>query len=435
MSIKMKDVFVVGFALFAMFFGAGNLIFPPYLGVQAGPQWFISFIAFLFADGGLSLLGVIALTKTDGDMEALFSRAGRKLGICLGSIMMICIGPLLAVPRTAATTYEVGILPTIGPGFNQILFSIIFFIIVLVLTIRPSKVVDIVGAFLTPALLVCLAILIIKGIVNPLGQIADRVLIDNVFVSGINDGYQTMDSMAACIFASIIITSIKSKGYEGQNMIKATIMAGIVAVIGMALVYGGLAYLGATVNTLYGTDVDRTKLTVDITHMILGDTGKVILGVIIGLACLTTAIGVSSACGKFFEETSRGKIKYEYTVTVVCVFATIISNFGVNQILNIAAPILGAIYPAVVVYIFMGLFNNKIKNNNMFIFGVWSALIVGILAVLPTLKMFANVGILKSIGSLLNSLPGNQIGFFWLIPVILFIIIGHFVPDKKKASV
>ncbi len=123
-TIRVKDVFVVGFALFAMFFGAGNLIFPPYLGVVSGNKWWISFLGFLFADAGLSLLVIISLTKFNGEMDALFNRVGKRFAAIMGSVIVICIGPLIAVPRTAATTYEVGILPTIGPGFNRIIFSI-----------------------------------------------------------------------------------------------------------------------------------------------------------------------------------------------------------------------------------------------------------------------------------------------------------------------
>ncbi len=200
-KVEFKDLMVVGFALFAMFFGAGNLIFPPYLGVESGSSWFTGFVGFLFADGGLALLAVIAATRFRGDTSKMFDRAGHKLSVVLGSAIVICIGPLLAIPRTAATTYEMGILPTIGPGFNAsaivicigpllaiprtaattyemgilptigpgfnaILFSVIFFALTLVLTIKPSKVVDIVGQFLTPALLIALAILIVKGVIK-----------------------------------------------------------------------------------------------------------------------------------------------------------------------------------------------------------------------------------------------------------------------------
>ena len=433
MSIKFKDIIVIGFALFAMFFGAGNLIFPPYLGVITGQEWYQGFLAFLFADGGLALLGVIALTRTNGDMKKLFTRAGTGVGILIGTAMILCIGPFLAIPRTAATTFEIGIVPTLGNSINPIIFSIVFFAITLLLTIRPSKVVDIVGAFLTPALLICLIVLIVKGIVVPIGHPIDRVLVPSSIIEGIFDGYQTMDGMAACIFAGIIISSVAQKGYtDKSSMVKATIMAGIVAFLGMAIVYGGLTYLGASVSSQFGADAERTGLVVYITNAILGSTGKVIVAIIVALACLTTAIGLTTACGNYFEELSNGKVKYTVTVVVVSVFSAVVSNFGVDQIIQIAAPILGMIYPAVVTYIFLGLLNDVIKNNNVFRFAIWGALILGIISQLGSIAALKNVKFLVNAAKFMNTWPGHQFGFFWVVPVVVLAVLGLFVKSKSE---
>lgn len=434
MSIKFKDIVVIGFALFAMFFGAGNLIFPPFLGVISGTKWFVSFMAFLFADGGLALLGVIAATGTQGDMMAFFGRAGKKLGIVIASLTILCIGPFVAIPRTAATTYEIGIVPNFGHSLSPIVFAIIFFVIVLVLTIKPSKVVDIIGAFLTPVLLICLAVLIIKGIVSPLGAPLDRTLVDNVFISGINDGYQTLDGMAGAVFAGIVIASVKQKGYtEKKVLVKATILAGIVAVVGLALVYGGLTYLGATVSPQYDNTVERTTLVISITQAILGGPGKVILGLVVGLACLTTAIGLTSACGNYFSDLTEGKLKYEVIVVVVCVFSAIISNFGVDKIIQIAAPLLYMMYPAVVTLILLGLIHTKIQNKNVYVLASWVALILGVAHELSTVPLFAKVSVLASLTEALNKLPGHSVGFYWIIPVLVAAIVGKFIAAKKEA--
>lgn len=434
MSIKFKDIVVIGFALFAMFFGAGNLIFPPFLGVISGTKWFVSFMAFLFADGGLALLGVIAATGTQGDMMAFFGRAGKKLGIVIASITILCIGPFVAIPRTAATTYEIGIVPNFGHSLSPIVFAIIFFVIVLVLTIKPSKVVDIIGAFLTPVLLICLAVLIIKGIVSPLGAPLDRTLVDNVFISGINDGYQTLDGMAGAVFAGIVIASVKQKGYtEKKVLVKATILAGVVAVVGLALVYGGLTYLGATVSPQYDNTVERTTLVISITQAILGGPGKVILGLVVGLACLTTAIGLTSSCGNYFSDLTEGKLKYEVIVVVVCVFSAIVSNFGVDKIIQIAAPLLYMMYPAVVTLILLGLIHTKIQNKNVYVLASWVALILGVAHELSTVPLFAKVGVLASLTEALNKLPGHSVGFYWIIPVLVAAIVGKFIAAKKEA--
>jgi branched-chain amino acid transport system II carrier protein len=391
-------------------------------------------MAFLFADGGLALLGVIAATGTQGDMMAFFGRAGKKLGIVIASLTILCIGPFVAIPRTAATTYEIGIVPNFGHSLSPIVFAIIFFVIVLVLTIKPSKVVDIIGAFLTPVLLICLAVLIVKGIVSPLGAPLDRTLVDNVFISGINDGYQTLDGMAGAVFAGIVIASVKQKGYtEKKVLVKATILAGIVAVVGLALVYGGLTYLGATVSPQYDNTVERTTLVISITQAILGGPGKVILGLVVGLACLTTAIGLTSACGNYFSDLTEGKLKYEVIVVVVCVFSAIISNFGVDKIIQIAAPLLYMMYPAVVTLILLGLIHTKIQNKNVYVLASWVALILGVAHELSTVPLFAKVGVLASLTEALNKLPGHSVGFYWIIPVLVAAIVGKFIAAKKEA--
>ncbi|MCC0657549.1 MULTISPECIES: branched-chain amino acid transport system II carrier protein [unclassified Clostridioides] len=426
-QIKFKDVIVIGFALFAMFFGAGNLIFPPYLGVLSGGSWLVAFIGFLFADGGLALLAVIAATKFNGDTSKMFSRAGKGLSVVLGCAMVICIGPLLAIPRTAATTYEMGILPTIGSGISPVIFSIVFFAIVLVLTIRPSKVVDIVGSILTPALLIALAVLIVKGIVSPLGDIRDTSLIQNVFAEGITQGYQTMDALAASVFASIIIMSVIAKGYTGEKeKMKATVSAGVIAVIGMALVYGGLCYLGATVSKIYGQDVQQTALIVSITASLLGNTGKILLAIIVALACLTTAIGLSSAAGQYFSTLTDGKLKYEHIVIVVCVFSAIISNFGVSTIIKFSSPILSMVYPATITLVILALFSNKIKNDNVFKCAAYMALLVSVLTVATSFGI--NI-------PLVNSLPLASLGFNWVVPVVIAGIIGNFIPSQSSKAV
>lgn len=434
MKIKMKDIVVIGFALFAMFFGAGNLVFPPYLGVLDGTKWFIGFIAFLFADGGLALLGVIAMTRTGGDLDALYSRAGKKIGLVIGTASILCIGPFLAIPRTAAVTFEVGINPVFGDSFSPVVFSIIFFAITLFLTIKPSKVVDIVGQFLTPALLICLAVLIVKGIISPLGTPLERTLVDNVVVRGIYDGYQTMDAMASCIFAGIIISSVKAKGYTDQgSLVKATVYAGIVAVAGLAFVYGGLSYLGATVSPMFDDTVGKSALIISITESILGGPGKVILAIIVALACLTTSIGLTSACGNYFRDITGGKLKYERTVIVVCIFSAIVSNLGLDKIISMAVPILLTVYPAVVTYIILGLFSDKISNNNIFKFAIWVSVILGLLSALPAVPGLADNAAIQAMGAKLNALPGGEFGFFWIIPVAVAGLVGKFLPSKVKA--
>ena len=419
-----KDIIVVGFALFAMFFGAGNLIFPPYLGVISGSSWITGFTGFILSDVGLALLAILAAAKCNGDINKVLGRSGKNLAIILGSAIMICLGPLVAIPRTSATTFEMGVQPLFS-GFSPILFSIIFFAATFILTIKPSKVVDIIGAYLTPALLVALAILIIKGIIIPIGEMSSTPLIENLFSEGIKQGYQTMDALGAVALSAVIITSLANKGYKNEEQkIKLTLKSGVVAAIGLVLVYGGLTYLGATVSTMYGIDVVRTKLIVEITASLLGTPGKVILAVIVALACLTTSIGLTSATAQFFEKITYGKLKYELVVTVVCVFSAIVSNFGVSTIIQFAAPILDIIYPATMVLVIMTLFGTKIKNDNAFKGATYTALLVSILTVANGMDI-VNI-------SFIDELPFSTLGFNWIVPVLIGGIIGNLIPSHSE---
>ena len=419
-----KDIIVVGFALFAMFFGAGNLIFPPYLGVISGSSWITGFTGFILSDVGLALLAILAAAKCNGDINKVLGRSGKNLAIILGSAIMICLGPLVAIPRTSATTFEMGVQPLFS-GFSPILFSIIFFAATFILTIKPSKVVDIIGAYLTPALLVALAILIIKGIIIPIGEMSSTPLIENLFSEGIKQGYQTMDALGAVALSAVIITSLANKGYKDEEQkIKLTLKSGVVAAIGLVLVYGGLTYLGATVSTMYGIDVVRTKLIVEITASLLGTPGKVILAIIVALACLTTSIGLTSATAQFFEKITYGKLKYELIVTVVCVFSAIVSNFGVSTIIQFAAPILDIIYPATMVLVIMTLFGTKIKNDNAFKGATYTALLVSILTVANNMDI-VNI-------SFINELPFSTLGFNWIVPVLIGGIIGNLIPSHSE---
>lgn len=425
MGKKMKDTVVVGFALFAMFFGAGNLIFPPYLGVISGQNWLTSFSGFVLADVGLALLAILAATKFNGDVNKMFSRAGNKLNIILGSAIVICIGPLLAIPRTAATTFEMGIQPVFG-NFNTIIFSIIFFAVTLVLTIKPSKVVDIVGSFLTPSLLVALAVLIIKGITSPLGNINPQPVIDNLFSEGVAQGYQTMDTLGAVVFATVIILSITNKGYTTEKeKISMSLKSGLVAAVGLCLVYGGLCYLGATVSEMYGKDVNQTALIVSITEGLLGSTGKVILALIVSLACLTTSIGLTSAAGQYFSGLTKGKLKYEHIVIGICVFSAVVSNLGVSNIIKYSAPILSMVYPATVTLIILALFGEKISNDNVFKAATYMALFISILTVIDSMSVKIPA---------IHLLPLDSLGFNWIVPVLIAGIIGNFIPSGSKEA-
>ncbi|MDU7114688.1 MAG: branched-chain amino acid transport system II carrier protein [Peptoniphilus harei] len=428
-EIRTRDLFVIGFALFAMFFGAGNLIFPPYLGLISGPQWWVGFLGFTITDAGLGLLAIIALSKYDGNLNVLASRVNKTFAIIISTAIILCIGPFLATPRTAATTYEIGILPIFGESVNRYLFSVVFFIIACLLSIRPSKVVDIVGKFLTPSLILCMAVLIVKGIVSPIGEIANTTMIDNVLEKGITDGYQTMDAIAGCMFALVVLNAVKTRNYSSQKLeIKATIYSGIIAAVCLAFIYGGLLYLGAQTSSLgiYEVNTDNTQLLVDITNKVLGGTGVYILAIITALACLTTAIGLISAAGNFFSDMSKGKVSYELVVVLCSIVSCAISMLGVSQIIKISAPILQILYPCAMTIVLIGLFNEKIKDDIVFKIPAIVSLVFGFLFVLQEKEL------LGKFGETLKALPLSKFGLGWVVPMILGLVLAMIISSIRK---
>jgi len=424
---SLGDVLVIGFAMFAMFFGAGNLIFPPYLGMVGGEQWFTGFLAFIIADGGLAVLTVLAMIRKDGSFWCVIDRIGDLPAKVLASVAILTVGPLLCIPRTCATTFEMGIVP-LFPGFNTWVFSIFFFGIVYLLTIRPSAVVDIIGKFLTPLLLVVLAVLVIVGIINPIGEISDVTLVDSIAKEGILAGYQTMDVLVSLAVTLMLVGNAARKGYNSQKERTSIISkASVVALLGLSLVYGGLTYLGATTSSLgLGVGMNQTALLVMITETLLGKIGIILLSLIVFFACLTTAIGLVSAAADFFSELSNGRVKYGLLVALICIFAAIIANIGISMIISLASPVLNIIYPVLLTQTVLSFFDSTIKNHNVnrcVAIGTFAMAIFGVLADMGA-DAFAFV----------YSLPLAEFGFFWLIPAIVCGIIGAFIPMHQPKA-
>ena len=234
MKKHLQDSLVIGFALFSMFFGAGNVIFPPYLGLESGPEWLAGFFSYFMADIGLALLAMFAILR-QGSPDGITARIGRIPSTALMCAIVLCIGPMLAIPRTAATTYETSLAPLVS-GFSPALFSILFFLLILLLCVRETAVVDIVGKILTPALLIGLLILIVVGVVNPIGPVGEQPLVENVAATGVEAGYQTMDVLAAIVFGYIILKSAREKGHTTPGaQLRVVSGASLVAGIGRPL--------------------------------------------------------------------------------------------------------------------------------------------------------------------------------------------------------
>ena len=416
------DSIVVGFALFSMFFGAGNVIFPPYLGFGAGTQWVNGFLFYFIADIGLALFALFTLLKVGGS-ENITGRIGSVASNILMSAIILCIGPMVAIPRTAATTFEMSVAPLIS-GVSPVVFSVAFFIVVLLLSIRQSAVIDVVGKVLTPALLIGLLVLIIKGIISPLGSIVNpHVDSSFVIVNGIKSGYQTMDVLAALAFGIIILKSAQEKGYsdarESSKMIRA---AAVIAGVLLLIVYFGLTYLGATSASLFSLGISRAELVIGIVERLLGKVGLVIFAVVVALACMTTAVALVSSAASFFEKLTKGGLSYATLVIIICVSSAVISNLGLDRIVAVASPILDIVYPPTLVLIALSWFGDRLSR------GVYRWAVIGALiaSVLSTLSLY---GVSVPI---VNTLPLASLGLGWIVPAAGFGIVAYVISRLRK---
>lgn len=417
---KWLTITTVGFALFAMFFGAGNLILPPFIGLQAGEHWGSALLGFFITAIIAPFLGVLMVAKVGTHFTDLSKNISSVLIKLLTLVIILCIGPLIAIPRTGATTFEVGILPLL-PNFSKVVFSLLFFGVVLVLSISKAKIVAIIGRFLTPFLLFVLLLLIILGVVMPVEEVHTTALMaKGSFVMGFTEGYQTMDVLASVIFAGIVIGAVINSGYKSaEERSHITLWAGVVSTLCLLFIYGGLIYLGATSGYALEEKVQRTELLLHISHSVLGHWGTMAIAVAIGFACLTTAIALTSAVGDFLEEYSRGRISYKVGVVLCTVVSVVLSNNSVDAIIDYAELILLFLYPIVFTIILYELiFSNFVRYRTAYMVSIAVTAVV------------SGIGIAEQLGFPLGALyefrrwlPLSEYQLEWVLPSLMGFVI------------
>jgi len=418
-------ILTLGFALFAMFFGAGNLIFPPTLGRLSGDHYLFCMAGFVLTGVGLPLMGILSVAKADGGLDVIARRIDTRFAKLLSVVIMLDIGPLLAIPRTCATTFELGIAPNF-PWLNSWMFSVLYFGIVIFFAVNPLSVIDRIGKYLTPALLGALAILIVKGIFWPIAKPISTGM-KNPFGVAFIEGYQTMDLFAATIFGIVVLNELRSKGiFDKKKQVSAIVKAGIVSAIGLLIVYCGLLYLGATVSGKMG-DISRTELLVTMSAKLLGSNGTVVLGIAVAMACLTTAIGLTVVCGQYFNKLSYGMLNYKAVCIVVALVSLFLSNAGVEKIVKIAVPPLVTLYPTVMVLVILTLFGDRIKKRNVWRGAVLGAFSVGLIEALKGCGLEWNI-----LNQIYNAIPFTESGLGWVVPSIVLALLGAISREVKS---
>ena len=432
---KITDIIICGFALFAIFFGAGNLIFPPYLGVISGNNWGIANIAFLLSDPLLPILGVIVTALLGGQATDLGKRVSKHFSIIIGAISIILIGPLFAVPRTGATTHEIFV-QSFVPTAPQWITSLIFFGLTLYIAIHSHTVIDAIGKYLTPILLFILLLVFIAAVVQPNAGFQTTTSA-GLFSQSFKEGYQTMDALGAALMAGVVISDLTRRGYtEKKEQHQMMFGVGIVSFILLALVYSSLTYAGATVSTVYDSTVQRPALLIGLIEQLLGSFGKVAMGIAVSFACLTTSVGLITTCGHYFSTLTNGKLEYKKIVVVSVVLSFLLSLLGVDALLQLAVPVLSAIYPMVIALIFLSIFDRYIVYNWTYTGAVVGAFFIGGIQAIHLFSQMQGGNFLSGLADWTNTLPLHQFGFEWLVPAIIgsvvFTVISKFTGLGSK---
>lgn len=434
MKKKLLDTIIIGFALFAIFFGAGNLIFPPYLGVTAGENWGIATLAFLISDPLLSIIAVMVVAALGGSALNVGRRVHPLFASALAAICVLLIGPIFAVPRTGASTHEIFV-QSYFPEAPQWITSLVFFGIVLWITYQENSVMDAIGKYLTPILLIILFLIFVGAVLQPNASFAatDRT---GLFAQGFKEGYQTMDVLGAPLLAGVVMKDITRRGYlNKKDQFRMMFGVGIVAFILLAVVYSTLAYSGASMSTVIDTTAQRAAMLTTIVKNLLGSWGQLAMGLAVCFACLTTAIGLTTTCGQYFEEVSKGKISYKKTILVTVAVEFIISLVGVDSLINLAVPVLTFIFPIMIALILFSAFDQYIPYDWTYLGAVVGAGIVGLVQGINTLSQLLGGKLLGDAVKLIGTFPLATYGLEWIVPTfvgaLIFTILAAILKPKQ----
>ena len=438
-NLSTRAYLAIGMMLFALFFGAGNLIFPAALGQHAGSNVGWALLGFVLTGVGLPLLGVVAMGYSScKDVEELASRVHPIYGLLYTVALYLSIGPMFATPRTGTVAYEIAIKPfTEGLSMNmEPIFLALFFGVSLWLSISPHKLVNRIGNILTPALLLAILLLIIKSFITPLGGYAvpQPAYGDapTAVLQGFLDGYNTMDALASVVFAILVIDFVRLSGATSRAVVTKTVMeVGAIAVALLGIVYVFIANIGATSVERFGLfDTGAPVLSVSANYL-FGDFGQIILAIIVLLACLSTSIGLITSCGTYFHKLTP-KISYKLYVVIFSVAAFGLSMFGLKTIISAAIPVLMLLYPLTIVIILLALLNNVFGGRRCVY--AWTMAFTMISALMTGLE---TAGIAPAALEQLFTqyIPFQSAGMGWVSFAVLGFVVGlihkGLVPENK----
>lgn len=425
-ELSTRETITVGLMLFALFFGAGNMIFPPALGQAAGTDVWTAMLGFIITGVGLPLLGVIAVGLGGGNLQTLAGRVHPVFAGIFTFIVYLAIGPFMAIPRTGTVTFEMGVAPFLpesakGSWLPLFLTTIVYFALTYWLCLNPSKLVDRIGKVLTPALLIIIGVMFVGTLLNPIGDMGQPTgaYQSTPFIKGFLEGYLTLDALAAMVFGIVVTASVQAVGVTDRKKITiSTIKAAVIAAAGLGLVYLALSYMGATSISL-GQSENGGQILNGVVQHLFGPLGSMLLGLAVTLACLTTSVGLVTACGRFFSDLFPA-ISYRTMAAILSVFSAAVANVGLTQLIAFSVPVLMAIYPIAIVLMLLSFFHKLFKG--------YSSVYIGAIVVTAAISLVdgaSKMGLpVSAITDVYGYLPLYKEGIGWLLPSIAGALLG-----------
>lgn len=427
---------LLGFTLFSMFFGAGNLIFPPSVGAQAGDLTWLAMVGMAVSAVGLPVLGVVAVALSGG-LDTLGDRVHPLFSRIFTIVAYLAIGPCLAIPRTASTSFEMAVPPFVGAdapiGMFQILYSLVFFALALVVALRPEKLTDRLGKIMCPILLLLIVVTFVGSLVDPLegyGAPQSELYAAAPVARGFLDGYQTMDTIAALVFGIIIALNIRARGVEEDgDVVRYTVRAGWMAGVLLLVVYAMLAHIGALSGGAFPGATNGAEVLTNLVPALFGTPGSVLLAAIFAIACFNVCVGLISSCAEYFNVICP-KLSYRTWAVLFAAVSMLIANAGLDLILRISVPVLSIIYPVAIALIALALLHGLVGRRPL-VYPV-TVLFTGVASILYTMRDLGALPV--ALADLLGALPLAAQGLGWLLPALVGMVAGLFLPQRATQS-
>ncbi|NQJ20323.1 branched-chain amino acid transport system II carrier protein [Streptococcus suis] len=439
----MKKGALTGLLLFGMFFGAGNLIFPPALGVLSGENFWPAILGFVVSGVGIAVVALIVGTLNP---KGYVHEISRKISPTFATIYLVAlylaIGPFFAIPRTATTSFEIGIAPLLGEanlGIWLFGFTVLYFVAAYLIALNPSQILNSIGRILTPVFAILIVILVVLGIAkygstSPLPA-SEAYSAGQAFGTGFIEGYNTLDALASIAFSVVAVNTLKQLGFSSKKEYVSTIWSvGLIVALAFSALYVGLAFLGnhfpVPSDVLASKEIHKGVYVLSqVTQAIFGTSAQIFLAAMVIVTCFTTTAGLIVSSGEFFAERFP-RFSYKVYATIFTLIGFGIANLGLSKIIAFSIPVLLILYPITICIVLITIVNKFVPLST---YGM--QLTVGVVTILSLAQVLAGQFNWTVVSKIISALPLAEQSLAWLLPALVGIVLSLFLPNKQESEV